>query len=359
MSRFVTKSVVMMMGSAALLVAASTASEHVAFAQPAASADAHEKAATAFQEGRKLIDAGSCDLAVPKLKESLQFESSIGARLSIADCIEKGDPLGAWRVLKEAASLSLINRDDRLAVAEQRAQGLQSRIAMITFKLPAGAELAGFELRVDGDLVDRYLYRSGYATTSGRHVVEATAGVGTPSPRRFVGSVSVENGVQANVDVDLRRDDCKTPRGGAATSAATPSASSASMSSSGSFEDRGSSRRALALAVGGLGLAGVATGVVFGLLTLDKKDSIEASCGGSVGNCAAPRGSVDPETEAAKTSAAISTVSFAVGGAALLGAAVIYITAPSSSPSQPIKTGIRVSPQAQRGGAGLGIGGTF
>lgn len=343
MNRRVTKSIVMMVIASATVVVL----ERAARAQPAPP-DTHEKAAAAFQEGRRLIDAGSCDLAVPKLRESLQYESSIGARLSIADCIEKGDPLGAWRVLKEASALSLINHDDRLAVAEQRAQGLQSRVAMITFKLPPGAELAGFELRVDGDLVDRYLYRTGYATTPGRHVVEATTGAGSPSPRRFVGSVNAETGVQAHVDVDLRRDDCKTAPGVGPAAAYAPVVG----------EDRGSSRRSLALAIGALGIAGVATGVVFGLLTLDRKDSIEGTCGGSVGNCAAPPGSVDAETEAAKTSAAISTVGFAVGGAALVGGAVLYITAPRSS-SQPPRTGVRVSPQAQRGGAGLGIGGTF
>src|SRR4051812_12271166 len=85
---------------------------------------AHEKAAAAFQEGRRLIDQGNCEAAVPKLRESLMQESSVGARLSIADCVEKYDALLAWRLLKEASALSLMNKDERLVLAEQRASAL-------------------------------------------------------------------------------------------------------------------------------------------------------------------------------------------------------------------------------------------
>src|SRR5262245_44821287 len=75
----------------------------------------HEKAVAAFQEGRRWIEQGNCDAAVPKFRESLQYESSVGARLNIVDCVEHSDPLSAWRLLKEAGALSLLNHDERLA----------------------------------------------------------------------------------------------------------------------------------------------------------------------------------------------------------------------------------------------------
>ena len=77
--------------------------------------------------------------------------------------------------MKEAAVLALINHDDRMGVIEMRAANIQTHLATITFKLPAASEQPGFELRVDGDLVDRIVYRSGYATSGGRHVVEASS----------------------------------------------------------------------------------------------------------------------------------------------------------------------------------------
>src|SRR5688500_9164143 len=60
----------------------------------------HDKAVSAFQEGRKYIEQGNCDAAITKLRESLAHEPSIGARLSLADCTEAADPVGAWSLLK-------------------------------------------------------------------------------------------------------------------------------------------------------------------------------------------------------------------------------------------------------------------
>src|SRR5689334_20351410 len=69
---------------------------------------AHDKAVSAFQEGRRYIEGGNCDAAIPKLRESLAHEASIGARLSLADCTEASDPVGAWNLLKEAAAHAFV-----------------------------------------------------------------------------------------------------------------------------------------------------------------------------------------------------------------------------------------------------------
>jgi hypothetical protein len=90
------------------------------------------------------------------------------------------------------------------------------------------------------------------------------------------------------------------------------------------------------------------------LITLDKESSIRDACQGNISSCQAPSGSVEPDRKAAETSAAISTASFVVGGAALVGGAVIYFTAPSA------KTGnLKVTPSVAHGGGGLALGGTF
>lgn len=304
----------------------------------------HEKAAAAFVEGRKLLEGGNCDSAVPKLRESLAYESSIGARLSIVDCTEQRDPLSAWRLLKEAAVLALMNHDERLSMIEQRAAMLQTKLGMLSFKLPVVAEQPGFELRVDGELVDRYVYRYGYATSAGRHLVEAIAPLG----KRFSGSVTAQIGQASLVDIALEGEGCKTALPAPAAASSPPDTTP--------VYDRGASRRTLGLALGSFGIASIATGVVFGLLTLDKKQTLESECGGSTGNCSAANRSLDAESESAKTMAAISTVSFAVGGAALLGGVALYLTAP---PLTAPKTGVRIAPQASLGGGGLRLDGTW
>jgi len=69
-----------------------------AAARPAAADDDHEKALETFQAARAAIAAGDCVSALPKLEESLAYEPSVGAHLSIADCYEQVDLVAGRRV---------------------------------------------------------------------------------------------------------------------------------------------------------------------------------------------------------------------------------------------------------------------
>jgi hypothetical protein len=311
------------------------------FGATARADDNHEKAGAAFQEGRRYLEQGNCDAAITKLKESLALESSVGARLSMADCYEKSDPLLAWRNLKDAASLAYFNHDERVSVAEQRAAALEKTLPTLRVTLPSGAiDTPGFELRVDGELLDRFYYRTGIiATKPGAHVVEVTAPM-----RHFRGEVTAAPGMYANVAVHLEHDTCTTPQ--------QPTTTVATVAP----PERSSPRKTLGLAIAGVGVLGVAVGGVFGAITLDKKSTISALCGGNPGSCAAPPGSVDSERNAARTDATISTVAFIVGGAALVGGGVLYFTAPSPSPSM---GSVRVAPSVGSNGGGALVTGAF
>jgi hypothetical protein len=316
-----------------------------------ASADdsAHDKAVVAFQEGRRYIEAGNCDAAITKLRESLSFEPSVGARLSLADCYEASDPLSAWRMLKEAANLAYINADDRLPLAETRASALEKRLATIRITVPqATLEQPGFELRIDGELIDKFNYRNGViATKPGKHIVEASAPL-----RHFAQQVNADTGGTAQVSVQLQRDTC-------ATGTVSPAAPAAPITVMG--ESPGSTRRTLGLAIAGAGVAGLASGVVFGILTLNKKSKIDDICGGNPGDCKAPPGSVDPERSSATTTATISTASFIAGGVAVLGGGLLYFTAPSASslPAGTPRASVRVAPRVGINNAGMGLEGTW
>jgi hypothetical protein len=312
------------------------------WATPARADDsAHDKAVAAFQEGRRYIEASNCDAAVTKLRESLSFEPSVGARLSLAECLEPSDPLGAWRLLKDAANLAYINHDDRLALAETRAAAIEKRLPTIRVNIPQTAlEQPGFELRIDGELVDRFHYRSGVlATKPGKHVVEASAPL-----RHWSEQVVSESGGTTQVSVQLERETCSAgPAKGGSTEPAYVT------------RDPDNGRRTLGLAIAGVGIASLASGAVFGVLTLNKKSTIRDTCGGNAGDCKASPGSVDPEQESAKTTASISTASFVVGGLALVGGGVLYFTAPTGSTSGQN----RVAPRVATHGGGMGLEGTW
>lgn len=310
--------------------------------------DAHDKAISSFKDGRAYVDAGNCDAAVTKLKESIAYEPSVGARLSLADCYEKSDTLAAWRALKEAASLAFVNHDERLGTAEARASALEKKLPTIRVSIPASAlELPGFELRIDGEVVDRFWYRGGIvAVKPGKHVVEAAAPL-----RHFSQAVQVEPDTAMAVNVALERDACPNPAATTTTLAtSTPAAPVQVMT------EPSSSRRTLGLTLGAVGAVGIASGVVFGVLTLGKRSDIDNACGGNVGACGAPAGSLDADRQSAKTTATISTASFIVGGLALIGGGILYFTAPSSSSG----TGnVKVTPGVATNGASIEASGTW
>lgn len=92
----------------------------------------------------------------------------------------------------------------------------------------------------------------------------------------------------------------------------------------------GGSQRTVGLVVGGVGIASLAAGAIFGGLSIAAHSSYEEHCGSNIG---APAGLCDAQgvTEHgdAATRATLSTIFFAAGGAAMATGAILYFTAPS------------------------------
>src|SRR5262249_16802083 len=142
-----------------------------------AHAQDHDAAVATFEEGRRLLEQGNCPAATAKLNQSLTFEPSVGARLSLADCYQSSDPLAAWRSLREAERLAYLKHDDRIEVAQKRAAELEAKLPRVQMIIAPGTlEEAGFELRIDGVAVDPFFYRNAvFAVEPGKHVIEASA----------------------------------------------------------------------------------------------------------------------------------------------------------------------------------------
>jgi len=90
--------------------------------------------------------------------------------------------------------------------------------------------------------------------------------------------------------------------------------------------------RTVGLVVGGVGVAGLVAGGVFGALALSAHDGYEKSCGSNIG---APAGlcnqsGVNGEADAA-TKGTVSTVAFVVGGAAVAAGTALFLLAPKGA----------------------------
>jgi hypothetical protein len=320
---------------------------------PCQSTDDHSRAVAAFQEARSLIEAGHCEQAIPKLQASLTFEPSIGANLSLADCYETTDPLAAWKQLKEAQRLAYIKHDDRMTAAQHRAAALEPRLAVVRVIMPAVAmDLPGLEIRIDGNILDRFYYGDGgaIAVYPGRHRLTVTAPSKTPWTLTF--EASQDNPVAASPRLEDTVPASTAPlpplaRESANANAPAPFAPAEPLPPAPQERGEGTSRRTVGLVLGGVGLAGLAAGIVTGAFVFAEKGSLETLCNDRYPQCGSMATSANHDYSTARSLGVVSDVGFIAGGAALVTGAVLYLSAPRSrSPA----AALRVSPLGVLGG---------
>jgi hypothetical protein len=109
----------------------------------------------------------------------------------------------------------------------------------------------------------------------------------------------------------------------------------------------GKTQRTAGLVIGGVGVAGVVAGGVFGIVAKSTYDTAFAKCMNGASDC--PNGVSGGKS--AHTQAAVSTIAFIAGGALLGGGALLYFTAP--------RAGVTVTPTVGTRSAGVGVGGTW
>jgi hypothetical protein len=116
-------------------------------------------------------------------------------------------------------------------------------------------------------------------------------------------------------------------------------------------------QRILGIVGGGVGVAGIAVGSVFGLLTASAISKQKSDCASST-NCAnAAQAASDHSTWT--TDGTISTIAFIAGGALLAGGAIVFFTAGHAGTEQPAATGLMLVPSAGPGGGGMLLKGEF
>jgi hypothetical protein len=118
-----------------------------------------------------------------------------------------------------------------------------------------------------------------------------------------------------------------------------------------------SGQRTAAFVVGGVGVAGLALGAVFGIVALGKNGDLRNACGGDVHTCVLPAGSpsVTGPRDSARSASTVSTIAFIAGGAALAGGVVLFATAPSAASVASVRVGAAAGP----GEAKILVGGRF
>jgi hypothetical protein len=310
-------------------------------------AQAPSEAERLFQQGRAALEAKDYATACAKLAASQRLDAAVGTLISLAECEEdRGQLAGARAHWQEAANLAEATHDkhDRAVFARERLAQLEPRVPRLTLRVSTRAP-KGMIVMLDGlplGETDLGLPRS---LDPGTHAVQISATGHAPRTLR----VDLTEGQRRELDLEP----------GEAIAAAPPPPQEPlprepPPTTPAPTPERGSWHRPVAYAAGGLGVVGIAVGSVLGLEASSKWSKAKQDCGAGC-----PSGSIArSERSDASTDGTISTVGFVAGGVALAAGIVLYLTAPSSTPSS-TSARVTITPYAGPWGEGVLLSGAF
>ncbi|WP_437910756.1 hypothetical protein WME95_23975 [Sorangium sp. So ce327] len=315
-------------------------------AQPAAADKA--LAEGLFQDGKKLMDEGKLQEACPKLAESQRVDPTVGTLLNLAVCHEKeGKTASAWAEFTEASSLAAsAGQQDRAQFAAKRASELEAKLTRLVLDAAQATQAApAMTITLNGkELSAAAATGSGIPVDPGTATIEAKA----PGKQPWSHRVTLDPGPSTTRVTIPPLADVAVQEAKAAPPAPPPARPEAAKP-----EATGNPMRALGFVAGGVGIAGIGVGAVFGVLTIKKAGDVEEGCSGSF-RCS--RADVEAN-ESARTTAMVSNIALGAG-LVCLGAGVAMVLMSPRSPEQ-AATGERVwvAPSVASDGGRVVLGG--
>lgn len=297
--------------------------------------DTEATATALFDDGRKLMTQHRYAEACPKLAQSERLAPSGGTLINLAECYEHtGQTASAWAAWKDAAArANAAGKASAEKSALSRAAAVEPTLSKLTIAVATDSDVPGLQVRRDGVPVGHSDLGAALPVDPGTHVVEASA----PKKKAWSGKVEVAaKHTDARVTVSLidEVEAAPLPPPASAQISAPVQASPAPPAET----SAGSTQKTVAIVIGGVGVAGLAIGTVFGLQAKSKNDEALQSQNCRTSKLCGPTGL--SLTDDAKGAATASTIAFAVGGVAVATGVVLLLTAPHASRA----TGIRATP---------------
>lgn len=312
------------MGRLAIVMLLVTA--NVAVAQP------KPEGTRLFEQGRDLAKAGKYDLACEKFKQSLAIDRAPGTSLNYGDCLEHlGQLRKAFLNYDEAARAFERDKDSRAKFARERADAVVPRLGTVTIKIrePTASglvvELDGQSVPPQAEIIERF------------DPGDVSVTVRIPGKMPFVSSARAVAGATVILEIPPLGENA-SPLG-----ALRPQRIDGG---------RSSGRVTLAVILGASG--GVLLGIS-GLLGIQANrmygdTASSADCARNAGKLVCTPDAAE-EIARAGTRADLATGAAIVGGLAVVGAIVVYITAPRET--------LMVSPTASASAVGVTLSGRF
>lgn len=330
--------------SFAALLSLSAAAAH---AEPS-----REQAAAAeslFREGRDLAAKGRFAEACPKFSASQRLDPGYGTLWNLGDCLSQlNRTASAWAVFREAADTARkAGQADREAKAARRAAALEPQLERMSISVKEPAP--GLVVKRGEGIVDEAVWGSPLPVDPGKHFIQATA------PGKWPYAIEVQTpgpGKAITVEIPPLADTPAASTPAVAMGGPAPGAPPAPLDSATS--DSAGTRRTVAFVAGGVGLAGVVVGSIFGLSARSQwTEAQDKHCRTDV-LCDAQGVELVNNAKAAATA---STAGFIVGGVALAAGVALFVTSLGDRP--PTSARLVVAPVLSPTEGGLLVLGQF
>jgi hypothetical protein len=292
-----------------------------AVAVPAAAQSERAAAVERFDEGRTAMQGGNLEVACSKFAETNRLDPAVGTVFNLANCEEQRGRLAtAWALFKDVAGRMKAD-DPRLGVAQERISALSPRVPRLVLINDPQAP-PGTRARVDD-----------------REIASSSFGLELPvDPGNHRVLVHVPNAPARTVEVTIV--DGETLRINLVPAAETPpNVQEDSPGGVPSAKEHPVTRRRIlgldqkntALVAGGVGIAGLAVGIIAGVAGLSAQDTGNDNCSSLTRTCN-QRGY--DANQRAKAMAAVSSVGFVVGIVGGGAATYLFLTAPGAGTSE-------------------------
>ncbi|WP_437878963.1 hypothetical protein [Sorangium sp. So ce513] len=307
-----------------------------------------------FQDGKRLMDEGKLEEACPKLAESQRVDPTVGTLLNLAVCHEKeGKTASAWAEFKEASALAAsAGQQDRAQFAARRGSELEARLTRLVLEVAQPAP--GMVITLNGkELSATAATGSGIPVDPGTATVEARA----PGKQPWSQQVTLDPGPSTTRVTIPPLADAASSAPATALSPAPPQPAAQARPEAappGATGAGGNPMRTLGFVAGGVGLAGIGVGAVFGILTMQRAGDVEAGCSGNFG-CS--RADVEAN-ESALTTAMVSNIAIGAGLACVgAGVAMVLMSGPSEKAAAAER--VWIAPSVASDGGRVTLGGRW
>lgn len=281
-----------------------------------------------FQESRVLMGQGRFKEACPKLAESQRLDPAVGTLLYLAECYEKnGQTASAWATFELAAAEGRKARQaERELAAKERAQQLVPRLSRLSIGVADNATIAGLVITNDGVEIGKASWGTPLPVDPGKHTVQATA----PGKKPWSLEVNVTaDSATTQVSVPLLEDLPPPNLESAQPATPAPLQAAPAVTTESKPESYWGTQRIVGVSLAGAGVVGMGLGTVLAALAQGKEADSEKYCAPNDPTRCTQRG-VDM-IDSAKSQNTLGNVFIGVGGALLVGGAVVFFTSPKAS----------------------------